>query len=274
MTERVDQGERIPFRHSIQLKFALTYIIIIAAVLILLNTYPVLVSQDLVFRSKTSLLQSQASVIADTIARTESLTSEAVRDYVEPLGYTGQFRVLVTDEFGLILYDSDDLRATEGRYAMLSEVVAALRGYDVAASEYREAAFHSRAAVPVIYRDLTIGCVYIYEYDTEQAQLLLDIQQNLRSISLVVCVVVLLMSIVFSKALTRRIAALLGADSLGYLSVESAHKLANGCRCTFCDGCFTGHYPIPVPEAREKYRFERRLSQTSAGSSKNRGGHP
>ena len=62
----------------------------------------------------------------------------------------------------------------------------------------------------------------------------------------------------------EEIAALLGADSLGYLSVESAHKLANGCRCTFCDGCFTGHYPIPVPEAREKYRFERRLSQASA----------
>ena len=66
----VTGAEKIPFRRSIQLKFALTYIIIIAAVLILLNTYPVLVSQDLVFRSKTSLLQSQASVIADTIART------------------------------------------------------------------------------------------------------------------------------------------------------------------------------------------------------------
>ena len=211
MTERVDQGERIPFRHSIQLKFALTYIVIIAAVLILLNTYPVLVSQDLVFRSKANMLHSQASVIANTIAQTEKLSAETVRGYIEPLDYMGQYRVLVTDQFGLILYDSDDLRATEGRYAMLSEVVAALRGYDVAASEYREAAFHSRAAVPVIYRDLTIGCVYIYEYDTEQAQLLLDIQQNLRSISLVVCVVVLLMSIVFSKALTRRIAALLGA---------------------------------------------------------------
>ena len=184
MTERVDQGERIPFRHSIQLKFALTYIVIIAAVLILLNTYPVLVSQDLVFRSKANMLHSQASVIANTIAQTEKLSAETVRGYIEPLDYMGQYRVLVTDQFGLILYDSDDLRATEGRYAMLSEVVAALRGYDVAASEYREAAFHSRAAVPVIYRDLTIGCVYM---------------------------VVLLMSIVFSKALTRRIAALLGA---------------------------------------------------------------
>ena len=207
----VTGAEKIPFRRSIQLKFALTYIIIIAAVLILLNTYPVLVSQDLVFRSKTSLLQSQASVIADTIARTESLTSESVRDYMEQLGYIGQFRVLVTDEFGLILYDSDELRFTEGRYAMLGEVSAALRGYNAAISSYQDGAFHSRAAVPVIYRDMTIGCVYLYERDTDQAQLLTDIQRNLTSISLVICVVVLIMSGFFSRVLTRRVGELLRA---------------------------------------------------------------
>lgn len=60
----------------------------------------------------------------------------------------------------------------------------------------------------------------------------------------------------------EEIAKIIGADSLGYLSVENVHKLANGCRCTFCDSCFTGHYPVPVPEAREKFRFERKLSQT------------
>ena len=43
---------------------------------------------------------------------------------------------------------------------------------------------------------------------------------------------------------------------------ESVHKLANGCACTFCDGCFTGRYPVPVPEHREKFRFERKIGQT------------
>ena len=60
----------------------------------------------------------------------------------------------------------------------------------------------------------------------------------------------------------EEIAAIIGADSLGYPSVDSVHKLANGCHCTFCDGCFTGSYPIPVPEVREKFRFERKLSQS------------
>ena len=60
----------------------------------------------------------------------------------------------------------------------------------------------------------------------------------------------------------EEIAQIIGADSLGYLSVESAHKLANGCSCTFCDGCFTGQYPVPVPQAREKFRFEQKIGQT------------
>ena len=37
---------------SLQFKFGLSYILIIAGVLLLLNTYPLRVSQDLVFRSK------------------------------------------------------------------------------------------------------------------------------------------------------------------------------------------------------------------------------
>ena len=42
---------------SLQFKFGLSYILIIAGVLLLLNTYPLRVSQDLVFRSKATTLQ-------------------------------------------------------------------------------------------------------------------------------------------------------------------------------------------------------------------------
>ena len=48
---------------SLQVKFGLSYILIIAAVLLLLNTYPLRVSQDLVFRSKEATLESSVSVM-------------------------------------------------------------------------------------------------------------------------------------------------------------------------------------------------------------------
>ncbi|WP_235371203.1 amidophosphoribosyltransferase [Pseudoflavonifractor phocaeensis] len=39
-----------------------------------------------------------------------------------------------------------------------------------------------------------------------------------------------------------------GADSLGYLSMEGLHQLAPDAKCGFCEGCFTGKYPIEVKE--------------------------
>lgn len=58
-----------------------------------------------------------------------------------------------------------------------------------------------------------------------------------------------------------KIAGEIGVDSLGYLSVESTHKIAAGAHCDFCDGCFTGRYPVAVPEAAPKDKFELRLSE-------------
>jgi amidophosphoribosyltransferase len=52
------------------------------------------------------------------------------------------------------------------------------------------------------------------------------------------------------------IAAEIGADSLAYLSVDAAHHLAGGHGDAFCDGCFTGRYPIGIPEDQGKSRFE------------------
>ncbi len=47
----------------------------------------------------------------------------------------------------------------------------------------------------------------------------------------------------------EEIRRLAGADSLGYLSLENLHKLAPDAHCGFCDGCFTGTYPLEIREA-------------------------
>ncbi|MBQ1550045.1 MAG: amidophosphoribosyltransferase [Clostridia bacterium] len=51
----------------------------------------------------------------------------------------------------------------------------------------------------------------------------------------------------------------IGVDSLGYLSVEATHRLADTATVGFCDGCFTGCYPIPVPDEIEKNKFDQKL---------------
>ncbi len=55
------------------------------------------------------------------------------------------------------------------------------------------------------------------------------------------------------------IAKLIGADTLGYLPVESLPELTG--YDGICTACFTGDYPTAVPENVSKNRFERRLSE-------------
>ena len=42
----------------------------------------------------------------------------------------------------------------------------------------------------------------------------------------------------------EEICRIAGADSLGYLSLESLHRIAPDAACGFCDGCFTQRYPL------------------------------
>ncbi|MCD8211472.1 MAG: amidophosphoribosyltransferase [Oscillospiraceae bacterium] len=61
---------------------------------------------------------------------------------------------------------------------------------------------------------------------------------------------------------TEEIAREIGADSLGYLSVDSVKRIAAGGTNTgFCTACFDGEYPTAIPTVTEKFRFERRLSE-------------
>lgn len=55
------------------------------------------------------------------------------------------------------------------------------------------------------------------------------------------------------------IASMIGADSLGYLSVDRLCELAPD--HTYCCACFDGSYPTPIPTDTRKDRFERRLSE-------------
>ena len=50
----------------------------------------------------------------------------------------------------------------------------------------------------------------------------------------------------------------IGADSLEFLNLESLKDITKGCHINkFCDGCFTGKYPIEVPKEIDKDRFEK-----------------
>ena len=63
-----------------QLKISASYLAILLVVMVLMNTYPLLVSQDLVFRSKCSSLLSSAAVLNAAVSGLDELTEENVGD--------------------------------------------------------------------------------------------------------------------------------------------------------------------------------------------------
>ena len=223
------EKQKIPFFSRLQVKYALSYLAILAVVLVLLNTYPLIASQNLLITSKQDTLRSQTAVMSSALMELESLSAEQVSRVMNMLDSMGLERILVTDPSGLVLYDSLTQRQEEGdpqteepaetpaaqepvyQYALFQEVVLALQGNDVLYSHYEDGVFLSTAASPIVYRGMTIGAIYICDWDNTQGELLMSLQQNLRTISLVLIVIALCISFFFSKILTSRIGALLRA---------------------------------------------------------------
>lgn len=179
--------------------------------LALLNTYPLVVSENMVFKSKQTAMQSSVSVMVSALSGLDVLTEKNVSQAMTVAEETVVSRVLVTDAAGKILYDNRETGSAVGDYALYTEIVQALSGSDAFHSAYSDGAFHSRAASPVVYRGQIIGAVYAYEYDTEQALLLSGLQSNLKRISLITGMIVLVISFALSKLLTSRFNTLLSA---------------------------------------------------------------
>ena len=64
----------------------------------------------------------------------------------------------------------------------------------------------------------------------------------------------------------EQINAIIGADSLGYLSVDHVQQVAAQSRCGFCTACFTGDYPLPPSRDTMESVYDRPLHPKSGAS--------
>ena len=220
--ENQEKRGKVPFFSSLQMKYAVSYLTVFLIVVVLLNTYPLTASQDLLFNSELDSLKNQATVMSSALMELESLSREQVVRVMNMLDDSGADQVLVTDPAGMILYDStvdsgekdaaqQEREKGPARYALKQEIVRALQGSDVFCAKYENAKLYSVGAMPIVYRGMIIGCIYIGDVDEGQGALLDSLQKNLRNISIGISVVAILISSLFSKVLTSRIGALLSA---------------------------------------------------------------
>ena len=163
---------RLPRRlvSSVQFRFAVTFMILVAILLALINTYPTRASRDIVFTEKQSALTNRAAVVSSSLSLLDNLTPDNTRQVLALLDLRDLTRIVVTDGEGLAVYDSASENNISGKYVLYPELVRALGGQAVFYSHYTSEAFLSRAAMPVMNSGRTVGAVYVCESDGEREE--------------------------------------------------------------------------------------------------------
>ena len=68
-------------------------------------------------------------------------------------------------------------------------------------------------------------------------------------------------NLIACKMTIPEIAEHIGADSLGYLSLDGVKRIAADASCKFCTACFDGEYPVDVPKEMPKDKFEFKIGE-------------
>ena len=193
---------------SVQLKFALSYISLIVALLLILNIYPMMVSRDLVISAKHSALSGQALSISHSLS-SDNLTYDGVSWAMGHINILNLEGFLVKDEQGTIIYDTGV--NLERFSAEFSDVEQVFLGNEVFHSHLTAGNFSSWIAVPIQHGTEIIGAIFLHELDIQSGALIDGIGRNLRNISILVFVAALLLAIFFSRTLTVRLTEMLSA---------------------------------------------------------------
>ena len=199
---------RPKIKYSVRVVFVAIFFCFLAVAVGMLNIYPTTTARDVVFSTKQSDLLSRSTVMSASLAALERLTPEGVAQVMTLVGAGDYDRAVVTDQDGLVLYDTDARGGLLGKVSDNELLHRALGGRAVFSSRYSGEDFFSRAAAPVISYGRVIGAVYVSERDAEQAALIRSIQARLRNISIAAGVVTLAVIVLFTGALTRRIRSL------------------------------------------------------------------
>lgn len=186
------------------------YIAVIVVVLVVLNYYPVIVSEDFVFQSKQDTLSAGADLYSTTLAGAGELSVETATHVMSLLG-TEETRVLVTDDRLRVLFDSSEEANLTGSLALLSETRAAAAGNDYFYAESGGEAITSVASTPIMIGGAVAGTVCVYDTDTSRAALISDIGFNLRNVSIMIMVGIIAICIIISRIFGKKISTLLGA---------------------------------------------------------------
>lgn len=182
--------------------------VLLAVMLLLVNIYPIITARDTAFHEKENAMGGQASTLAAALAKLDRPDSESVAEVLRLLDIRGFARITVADTEGTVLYDSV---SGAGRKTDNDDLITAAAGKNVFRASFRDESFFASCAVPVSRQGRISGAVCLQERDDERAQIIIDLQTQLRVISVIIVVLAVIISAVYFSFLLSRIRALAGS---------------------------------------------------------------
>ncbi len=166
----------------------------------------------------------KCKLASDRISYTGELTSTSVSNVLLNFDDLNVNRIIVTDNFCNVVYDSEISGSTKWHYALFPEIVTALEGNDVFYWNYHDSTMRSSAATPIFTYGKLLGCVYMMDYDTAQGTLISTLQNSILIITLVLQFILVVFSLVFSSTYSRRLRKIM--SSIGIVREgDYSHKL-------------------------------------------------
>ena len=189
---------------SLRFKFIAFVAILLIVLLVLLNTYPLVSSRDAIYEEKKSSMTGQAAVVASSMAGLDRLSGESVAEVLRFLDISGYDRIAVADGSGNIVYDN----GTGAGPADMEDIATALAGKIVFRSVLSGGAFSSRVTMPMSSQGAVTGAVYLYEHDSQRAEIILAFQGRVRILSAVIGALTLVLAGSFVILVMDRLRAL------------------------------------------------------------------
>lgn len=182
----------------------MTYVVITLVVLLILNIYCSVTSQQLFYESKKASMIEKCLLTSDEIATLDVMNPTTVSAVIQQMeSLTISSRLIITDQMGYALYDSSAQAA--GSFVFFPEILTALDGNDVCSWRYRSGSIDTRAATPIVYYGNIVGCVYMTDLDATQGTLIQSLQSTILMITLLLELIVIIFSLAFSNTFSRRL---------------------------------------------------------------------
>lgn len=218
------------FHVSIYAAVSIVYFLMMAFVFIILNTYPIFLSRDMVFAAKETSLLGQASVISSTLSSLDRLSAGNIEQVMKMIESDNIALIAVADENGAVIYKENREEIYKDKYdeyLNFKTMSYALQYKDVFISRFESGSFLSYAAVPLTDFEQVLGAVLIFEVDAEQGIMVRNLQRDMLRVSIVILSIVTLLCMVAMLFMSREIYLYLDALK-GIREGDYAKKLTPG----------------------------------------------